>query len=71
MFATQCCELDNLFIIILALYFGDNVKAGAVDKQSGLLVDFKRINSIVQEFDHTELNKFIVNPTDDAEDESN
>jgi len=37
--------------------------AGDVDKKSGMVVDFTEIKEIVNELDHTNLNRIIRNPT--------
>jgi 6-pyruvoyltetrahydropterin/6-carboxytetrahydropterin synthase len=36
---------------------------GDVDKKTGMVVDFSELKAIVNELDHTNLNKFIRNPT--------
>jgi len=36
---------------------------GVVDSQTGMVVDFREIKALIKQLDHTEINRFITNPT--------
>lgn len=39
------------------------IAEGNVDKKSGMVIDFSELKSIINQLDHTNLNKIIRNPT--------